>query len=282
MSKTKVKRIVSQTIHYVIYILIAVIYFFPVYCLLVKSVMPDHQLLQLPSLWPEFFNFEPYKKAFSAEYLQYFGNTAIVCLSNILGLCVTAPLAAYAFAKLQFKGRDLMFGLVLATVLLPGTVTAIPLYSIYLNIGWTGTLLPLCVPIWFGGGAMNIFLIRQFMKGIPDSYCEAAIIDGAGSFQIYTKIIIPMIKPVLGYLAIMTFQGCWNDFQGPLMYVSSEKSSWTLSLALYKNFADLANATNLPNVQMAVGVMMMIPIIILFAAFNKQMVQGVSAVGIKG
>lgn len=282
MKSSKTKNLIINIFHYAFYILIAIVYFFPIYCLLIKSVMPDHQLLQLPSLWPEELNFEPYKKALTPEYLQYLGNTVIVCISNILGLCVTAPLAAYAFAKLEFKGKNFMFALILATVLLPGTVTAIPLYSIYLNIGWTGTLLPLCVPIWFGGGAMNIFLIRQFMKGIPDSYCEAAIIDGATSFQIYCKIVVPMIKPVLGYLAIMTFQGCWNDFQGPLMYVSSNKESWTLSLALYKNFADLANATNLPNVQMAVGVIMMIPIVLLFAFFNKQMVQGVSAIGIKG
>lgn len=282
MRNINFKKIVLNSFHYAIYILIAIIYFFPIYCLLIKSVMPDHQLLQMPSLWPEYFNFKPYKDAFTPEYMQYLGNTVLVCASNILGLCITAPLAAYAFAKLQFKGKDMMFGLILATVLLPGTVTAIPLYSIYLNIGWTGTLLPLSVPIWFGGGAMNIFLVRQFMKGIPDSYCEAAIIDGANSFQIYRKIVVPMIKPVLGYLAIMTFQGCWNDFQGPLMYVSTNKESWTLSLALYKNFADLANATNLPNVQMAVGVIMMVPIVILFAVFNKQMVQGVSAIGIKG
>ncbi len=282
MKSSKTKNIIINFFHYGLYILIAVVYFFPIYCLLIKSVMPDHQLLQLPSLWPEELNLEPYKNAFTPEYMQYLGNTAIVCISNILGLCITAPLAAYAFAKLKFKGSNFMFGLILATVLLPGTVTAIPLYSIYLNIGWTGTLLPLSVPIWFGGGAMNIFLIRQFMKGIPDSYCEAAIIDGANSFQIYYKIVVPMIKPVLGYLAIMTFQGCWNDFQGPLMYVSSNKESWTLSLALYKNFADLANATNLPNVQMAVGVIMMIPIVLLFGFFNKQMVQGVSAIGIKG
>ncbi len=244
--------------------------------------MPDYQLLELPSLWPDYVNLEPFKTALSPEYLQYFGNTLVVCASNILGVCVTAPLSAYALSKLKFKGQGFMFGLILSTVLLPGTVTGIPLYSIYLNIGWTGTLLPLSVPIWFGGGAMNIFLIRQFIKGIPDSYCEAAIIDGASNFKIYTSIILPMIKPVLCYLAVTGFATHWNDFQGPLMYVSSEKESWTLSLALYKNFADLANATNLPNVQMAVGILMMIPIVVLQALFQKQLIEGVSAIGVKG
>ena len=129
---------------------------------------------------------------------------------------------------------------------------------------------------------MNIFLIRQFIKGIPDSYSEAAILDGASSFTIYYRIVLPLIKPILLYLAVMTFVGQWNDFQGPLMYVSSNPESWTISLALYQNFADAANATNLPNVQMAVGVIMMIPCVLLYAFFQKELTEGVSAVGIKG
>lgn len=244
--------------------------------------MPDAQLLQFPSLWPDYINFEPYVKAASPEYLQYLGNTILVCFMNILGVCVSASLCAYGLAKVHFKGKNFIFGLIMATVLLPGTVTSIPLYTIYMNLGWTGTLLPLVVPIWFGGGAMNIFLIRQFIKGIPDSYSEAAILDGASSFKIYQSIVLPLIKPILVYLAIMTFIGQWNDFQGPLMYVSSQPESWTLSLALYQNFADAANATNLPNVQMAVGVIMMIPCVVLYAFFQKELTEGVAAVGIKG
>lgn len=280
--KLKKKKVMQYVISYLFYILLAVIFMFPVYCLVIKSVMPDYQLLQIPSLWPDYINLEPFKTALSTEYLQYFGNTFFVCVANILGVCMVAPLAAYAFAKLQFKGKNVIFGLIMATVLLPGTVTAIPLYSIYLNLGWTGTLLPLVVPIWFGGGAMHIFLIRQFMMGIPDSYCEAAIIDGASRFQVYYKIVLPMVKPILVYLAVTNFSTQWNDFQGPLMYVSSEKTSWTLSLALYKNFADAANATNLPNVQMAVGIFMMIPVVILWSLFQKELTEGISAIGIKG
>lgn len=276
------KKIAFSVINYVIMIIIAIVFLFPIYCLFIKSVMPDTQLLQSPSLWPSYINLEPYVKAASPEYLQYLGNTILVCISNILGVCMSASLCAYGLAKVHFKGKNIVFALIMATVLLPGTVTSIPLYTIYMNLGWTGTLLPLIVPIWFGGGAMNIFLIRQFIKGIPDSYSEAAILDGASSFKIYQSIVLPLIKPILVYLAIMTFIGQWNDFQGPLMYVSSKPESWTLSLALYQNFADAANATNLPNVQMAVGVIMMIPCIVLYAFFQKELTEGVAAVGIKG
>ena len=278
----KGKKIAFGILNYIVMIIIAIVFLFPIYCLVVKSVMPDSQLLQSPSLWPDFLNFEPYVKAMSPEYLSYLGNTILVCAANILGVCVCASFCAYGLAKVNFKGKNIVFGLIMATVLLPGTVTSIPLYTIYMNLGWTGTLLPLIIPIWFGGGAMNIFLIRQFIKGIPDSYSEAAILDGASSFTIYYRIVLPLIKPILLYLAVMTFVGQWNDFQGPLMYVSSNPESWTISLALYQNFADAANATNLPNVQMAVGVIMMIPCVLLYAFFQKELTEGVSAVGIKG
>lgn len=177
-----------------------------------------------------------------------------------------------------------MFAIIMATVLLPGTVTSIPLYIIYTQLQWTGTLLPLWVPIWFGGGAMNIFLVRQFMKGIPNSYNEAAILDGATSFHIYYAIIVPLIRPILIYLAVTTFFGCWNDYTGPLMYVADVKESWTLSLALYKDFALKQSTTNnnLVNSQMAVGVLMMLPCVILFAFFQKELMEGIAAIGIKG
>ena len=177
-----------------------------------------------------------------------------------------------------------MFAIIMATVLLPGTVTSIPLYIIYTQLQWTGTLLPLWVPIWFGGGAMNIFLVRQFMKGIPNSYNEAAILDGATSFHIYYAIILPLIRPILIYLAVTTFFGCWNDYTGPLMYVADVKESWTLSLALYKDFALKQSTTNnnLVNSQMAVGVLMMIPCVVLFAFFQKELMEGIAAIGIKG
>ena len=129
---------------------------------------------------------------------------------------------------------------------------------------------------------MNIFLVRQFIRGIPNSLCEAATIDGANHFRIYFQIIIPLIRPILIYLAVTTFLGQWNDFQSPLMYVATNKEKWTISLALYQNFANQANSANLANVQMAAGVIMMIPGVILFAFFQDELMEGVATVGLKG
>ena len=274
-------RLAKKCISYFFLSLIALIYVFPAYCLLVKSIMPDYQLMELPSLLPDYINLKPYTQIFSAEFLWYFKNTFIVCISNVLAVVFVSSFTAYGLSKVRMKGREVIFGIIMSTVLLPGTVTSIPLYLVYSKLGWTHSLLPLILPIWFGGGAMNVFLIRQFIRGIPNSYCEAAILDGASSFRIYWSIVLPLIKPILIYLAVNTFNARWNDFQGPLMYVSTHKANWTASLALYK-LASKSNGNILANTQMAMGVIMMIPGVILFALFQKQLMEGVATVGLKG
>jgi multiple sugar transport system permease protein len=218
-------------------VLLSFFFCFPIYTLLINSFMPDEQLLGVKSLWPNYFYFGAYGKTFNSEYLLYLKNTLIVCALNVLGISIAASMCAFGLAKVKFKGKNFVFMIIMATVLLPGTVTSIPLFIIYTKLNWTGTLYPLWVPIWFGGGAMNIFLIRQFMKGIPHSYSEAAILDGAGSFRIYYNIVLPLVKPILVYLAVTTFFGCWNDYTGPLMYVADKKESWTLfSFSFYDFF----------------------------------------------
>lgn len=283
-NSAKTKKIAFLVLKWFFLILLAVFFLFPIYALLINSFMPDEQLLGVKSLWPNYFYFGAYTKMFNAEYLSYLLNTIFVCLMNMLGVCLASSLCAYGLAKGRFKGKNIIFGIIMATVLLPATITSIPLYIIYTKLGWTGTLYPLWMPIWFGGGAMNIFLVRQFMKGIPNSYSEAAILDGAGSLQIYWNIVLPLVRPILIYLAVTTFFGCWNDYTGPLMYVADAKECWTLSLALYKDFGIKQATTNnnLANSQMAVGVLMMIPCVVLFAFFQQELMEGVAAIGIKG
>ena len=265
-------------------LLLSVFFLFPIYALAINSFMPDEQLLGVKTLWPKYFYFGAYTTMFNAESLGYLVNTIFVCVMNVVGVCFASSMCAYGLAKVRFKGKNVIFMIIMATVLLPGTITSIPLYIIYTKLNWTGTLLPLWAPLWFGGGAMNIFLVRQFMKGIPKSYSEAAILDGAGSFMIYYKIVFPLVRPILIYLAVTTFFGCWNDYTGPLMYVADVQSNWTLSLALYKDFGIKQSTTNnnLANSQMAVGVLMMIPCVVLFAFFQKELMEGVAAIGIKG
>jgi multiple sugar transport system permease protein len=204
---------------------------------------------------------------------------------NVGGVCVASSLTAYALAKLNFYGKNFVFACIMGMVLLPGTVLSIPLMIIYAKMHWMNTLFPLWVPMWFGGGTMNIFLVRQFMRGIPNSYSEAASLDGANGFQVYLMIIMPLVKPILIYLAVTGFIGNWNDFQGPLMYVRGEPSKWTLSVALYMRFVEgdgAGDTNNLPNVQMAVGVLMMVPCVVLFGFFQKEIMEGISSIGVKG
>ena len=284
LNPAKVKKIAFLAVKWFFLLLLSVFFLFPIYALLINSFIPDEQLLGIKTLWPKYFYFGAYTKMFNAEYLRYLLNTIFVCVMNIAGICIASSICAYGLAKGRFKGKNVIFAVIMATVLLPGTITSIPLYIIYTKLNWTGTLLPLWAPVWFGGGAMNIFLVRQFMKGIPKSYSEAAILDGAGSFKIYYSIILPLVRPILVYLAVTTFFGCWNDYTAALMYVADAKEKWTLALALYKDFGVKQSTTNnnLVNSQMAVGVMMMIPCVVLFAFFQKELMEGVAAIGIKG
>lgn len=277
------KKILSRIAYYACLCIFSVIFLFPIYCMFLQSAVPDSYFLGLPKLIPTQLNFKTYATIFNdAKYMYYFKNTLIVCLSNILGVCIGSSFCAYGLAKVPFKGKNVIFGIILATVLLPGVVTSIPLYIVYSKIGWNTSLLPLTVPIWFGGGAMNIFLCRQFIRGIPNSLSEAAILDGASTFKIYYTIILPLIRPILIYLAVMTFLGQWNDFQGPMMYVKDSQRKWTLSLALYKDFTGEEGPAVLPNVTMAIGVLMMIPGVILFAFFQQELMEGVAMTGLKG
>lgn len=277
-SNKRIRKRVRNVVSYFFLVLFSFLFLFPIFCLFLQSVLPDEELYQF-TLFPAYFNFQPYKTALSDLTLfKYLLNTLVLVILNILGSSVMSSVTAFGLSKVKFKGQDLVFSLILATVFLPSTVTSIPLYAMYLKIGWTTTNYPLWVPLLFGGGAMNIFLMRQFMRGIPKTYTEAAILDGASNFHIYLHIVLPLIKPIFIYLSVQTFFGVWNDFQGPLMYLEDD-SQYTLSLALYLEYGQ----TNDPiNLTMAVGVLMMVPCAALFAIFQKQLMEGVSTVGIKG
>lgn len=282
---TKRQRIIFTCVKYFFLVFFSFIFLFPIYALVINSFMPNEQVMGARSLWPEYFYFGAYTKVFTLEYLRYFLNTVLVCVLNVGGVCIASSITAYALAKMEFFGKTVVFAAIMGMVLLPGTILSIPLYIIYSKLNWVGTLLPLWVPMWFGGGTMNIFLVRQFMRGIPKSYSEAASLDGANPFQVYYMIVLPLVKPILIYLAVTGLIGTWNDFSGPLMYVRDNESSWTLSLALYMRFGMNMGSSGydkMLNTQMAVGVLMMIPCLILFAFFQKQIMEGISAIGIKG
>lgn len=204
----------------------------------------------------------------------YFLNTSVITVIVVLANVFVNAFIAYGFAKIKFKGRKILFIIVLSTMMLPGFVTLIPQYVIFAKIGLVNTYYPLIIPHLLGS-AFNIFLLRQFFKGVPDTYIEAAKLEGANHFQIFFKIALPMVKPALFTVAIFSFNGVWNDFLGPLLYLNDE-SLYTLQLGL-QVFQE--QSTTQWNYLMVGSLLILAPVIILFFFFQKYFIQGSNILG---
>ncbi|MBI4558319.1 MAG: ABC transporter permease subunit [Candidatus Hydrogenedentes bacterium] len=209
--------------------------------------------------------------------LAYVKNSLLLVVLNVLGQILGSSLVAYSFARLQWPARDFCFLLVLATLMIPPQVTMIPVFLIYKYIGWYNTLRPLWVSSLFGS-AFYIFLLRQFMKGIPKDLEDSAKIDGCGYIGIFTRIIFPLVKPAVATIGIFTFMGTWNDFMGPLIYLNDQRL-YPLSLGLFA--LQVFQGSNF-GLMMAASVLMTLPVIILFFAAQRQFIQGITLTGIKG
>ncbi len=212
-------------------------------------------------------------------------NTVVITLIAVIGTVFSSSLVAYAFARLRWPGRDVVFSLVLATMMLPGVVTMIPQFVLFAKLpafgfqgsrNWINTFLPLTVPA-FTGSSFYIFLLRQFMRSIPMELSEAAKIDGASEFRIWWNILMPLTKPAVAAVAIFTFQGAWQDFMGPLMYLQSEKL-YTLQLGL-RQFDAAAGGAPAWNWLMAASLAVILPVLIIFVLFHNYFIEGVQIGG---
>lgn len=214
----------------------------------------------------------------SYSFFKYIWNTVVICLFSVLGQLLSAPLVAYGFAKLKFIGRDFLFYLMMSTMILPYQITMIPLYVLYTKMGIVehAPTLPLILPNFFGA-AFYIFLLRQFFMGIPNEYSESARMDGASEFRIYWQIILPLSKPVLFTVALLTFLGAWSDYLGPLIYLN-DPSTWTLSLGLRGYIG--SNQIDW-GMLMAAATMFTVPIVILYFFVQRQFIEGISMTGFK-
>jgi multiple sugar transport system permease protein len=227
----------------------------------------------VPTNYPEAWTYR------STNFPLWTRNTLLIVFGTLPGVLLTSSLCAYGFARLKFTGRKLWFGLVLASIMLPPQVTLIPLYILFYNLGWLNTFWPLIVPPWFGGGALSIFLLRQFYMQIPRELDEAAIIDGAGHVTIWWRIYVPLSRPALVSVALLTLLGIWNDFFGPLIYLTSP-DNYTLALGLNM----FQGITTVPRTDyiMAISSIMVIPMILLFLFAQRYIVQGFVTSGLKG
>jgi len=251
----------------------------PFYWLASTAVKPDAQIFAMPPVWmPHPAHWENYGRALTTiPFAQYTWNTLRICVLTVLGTVVSCSLVAYSLAKLRWRGRDLVFASLIATMLLPGQVTMIPTFTIFRWLHWIGTPLPLIVPSFFGT-AFSIFLLRQFFLTIPNELSDAARIDGCTEFGIYRLVILPLARPALVTVGLFAFIGAWNDFLGPLLYLNDERS-YTLSMGLQRFVSQHGAEWAL---LMAASTVMTLPIVVLFFFAQRTFIQGVTLTGIKG
>jgi ABC-type glycerol-3-phosphate transport system permease component len=235
---------------------------------------------KLANIGPQWRN---YAKAWAPEALdetfnRYLLNTLIITVIGILGVLLSSTFVAYGFARFRFPGRDLMFLIMVSTMMIPVQVTMIPTFILFKWMGWIDTFAPLIVPTFFGGGAFNIFLMRQFFMTIPYELDDAAKIDGCNYFQIFWIILMPLVKPALATTAIFGFVYNWNDFLNPLIYLNST-SNYTLALGL-QTFTTMYGTDY--NLMMAASTIVLLPILITFFFGQRYFIEGVATSGLKG
>ena len=262
----------------------AAIFLAPLAWMLVTALktLPENYTFP-PSLLPRVAQWQNFKTAWTTyDFTLYTFNTLFITLTSMVGVVATSSLCAFGFARLHFWGRDFLFICVLASVMLPFTVTVLPLYIIFRDLGWLNTFKPLIIPAWFGGGAFNIFLLRQFFLSIPRDLDEAARIDGCTTFGIYRRILLPLSKPVLAVVTILWFQTSWTDFLGPVIYLNST-DKFTLALGVYQYASDVGTApVHHQELLMCVAFAMVLPVALVFLAAQRYMIRGVILSGVKG
>lgn len=259
---------------------IAVIMILPFLWLVSSSLKLEQRVFQYPPQWiPDPVRWINYYEALTVKPFHiYLKNTLFIAVLNQIAILLTASFCAYGFARIEFPGRDFWFGVVLATMMLPYFVVMVPHFVIFSRLGWINTFLPLTVPFFFGGGAFNIFLFRQFFRTLPKELSDAARIDGCSEFGIYWRIILPLSTPALITISIFTFLFTWNDFIGPILYLSSPDNH-TVALGLSAFRGVMRNQWHL---LMAASTAMTLPVIILFFFLQRYFIRGVVMSGIKG
>lgn len=273
---------IRNTFYHIGMVIGSFIMLYPLIWLLAASLKSNVDYLSSPNnLLLKSFEFANYTNGWKGfarlSFATFFKNSIYISVMQTIGTVASCTLVAFGFARIQFRTRNLWFALMILTMLLPGQVMMIPRYLLFNSFGWVGTFLPLIVPAFFGG-AFNVFLLMQFMKNIPYDMDEAATIDGCNHFQLFSKITLPLVKPAIATVAVMSFMGAWGDFLSALLYLNQPKM-YPVAYAL-KLYSDETGTNYGP--MFAMSVTSLVPIIIIFAIFQKSLVEGISTSGIKG
>ena len=260
----------------IVMLIIGIIFMLPYIWMLLDSFKPMKEIVKGKSFWPEDFTFKNYDTVFNgAPIFAWLRNSAVTAVSGTLIMLFTSSIAGFVFAKYEFKGKNVLFLFILATMMVPQQATMIPSFLLIKKLGLYDNLASLVLPRMVGG--FGIFLCRQFIMDIPDDLMDAAQIDGAGDFYIYYRLILPLIMPAMSALAIFTFLGLWNEYLGPLLYLS-KTTNMTMPLAL--SFFSSQRAKDIGAI-MAAATIIMLPVTAVFLAFQKQFVEGIAITGMK-
>ena len=278
MKKKKSSAVLRRVLLYIVLILIAVIMVVPFLWMLSTSLKTQYDAVKIPPVWiPDPPQWENYVKLFTEQPMfQFMLNTIKIVFFVVLGQLFFSSLAAYSFARISFKGRNVVFFFYIATLMVPGQVTMIPTYLMFAKAGLTDNHLALILPAFFS--AFGVFLLRQFFMSLPRELEEAAEIDGCNPFMTYWRIMLPLVVPAMLTLGVFTLMNTWNDYMGPLIYLSSpEKYTMTLGIAYFKGVY-----TTQWNLVMAGSIVSVVPILIAYLCAQKYFIEGIAFSGVKG
>ncbi len=271
----------SKVVRHIILIAVGVLLIYPLLWMVASSLKPEELIFRDPSLLPETIDFSNYTdgwNALSSPFGLYLLNSGAIVLGSLLGNLITCSMAAYAFAKLEFRGKKIFFALMLMTLMLPIHVLIVPQYVLFSNLGWVNTFLPLIVPKFLATDAFFIFLMVQFFRGLPKELDEAARIDGAGYWRTYFQVLLPLSVPALATTAIFTFIWTWNDFYSQLIYLT-RPDVLTVPVAL-RNFVDSTGGSSWGSL-FAMSVVTLIPVFLVFLVGQRYLIKGIATTGLK-
>ena len=275
----KIKRIISRTLVHIILIAIGLFFLLPFFWMLSTAVKPDELLYLTPPVWlPSPMHWDNFQKA--SEYIPFFsymGNSFSVAVLDVIGTIIACPLVAYGLSRLEWKGRDLLFFVTIAVMMIPTEVTMIPTFILFSELNLVGTYVPMFIQSFFGRPFM-IFLLRQFFMNLPRDLEDAARIDGASEIKIYGRIILPLVVPGILTVGLFRFMNSWNDFIGPLLYLNKE-SMYTLPIGLQMFTTQYKTEWQM---LMAASLMTTLPVICIYFLVQKRFIEGITFSGIKG
>lgn len=276
------KKNIGKVLTHALLIFVAVMMIFPlVWMLSVSLKTPGQQIQWPPQIIPKPFFPQNFVLLFTISPMAtYLFNSAKIAILSVLGMCVSSSLAAFAFARMRFRGKNLIFGILLGTMMIPYATTVIPTFVIFRWLGWINTHAPLIVPNFFGS-AYFVFLLRQAYMGIPQDFMDAAEIDGAGFFYIYSRIFVPLGMPMLTTVAVLQFLGSWNDLFGPLIYLN-DQLKMTVQIGLTYLRGRAGTGVEHVGIVMAGSLMGILPMLLLYSFGQKYFVKGLSRAGLKG